>query len=111
MKTLIVHAHPEPQSFSSAMARAAAERLSAQGREVAVSDLYAMNFNPVASAADFKNRSRPDYLNYALEQRHGYQGGSLAPDIAVEVEKLLGADLLILNFPIYWFSTPAILKG
>jgi NAD(P)H dehydrogenase (quinone) len=111
MRVLIVHAHPEPQSFSSSMSRTAVRVLEEQGHEVAVSDLYAMGFNPVASAGDFGQRADPDYLVYALEQRQGHQSGTLAPDIAAEIEKVVACDLLILNFPIFWFSTPAILKG
>ncbi|WP_018230543.1 NAD(P)H-dependent oxidoreductase [Methyloversatilis universalis] len=111
MKVLIVHAHPEPQSFSAAMCRTAVGTLAAQGHTVTVSDLYAQRFNPVASAADFAERRNPDYLNYALEQRHAQEGGTLAPDIRAEVDKVLACDLLILNFPIYWFSVPAMLKG
>jgi NAD(P)H dehydrogenase (quinone) len=111
MNVLIVHAHPEPQSFSSAMYHSAADTLRAQGHAVTVSDLYAQGFNPVASAADFAERRNPDYLNYALEQRHAQESGTLAPDIRAEVDKVLACDLLILNFPIYWFSVPAMLKG
>jgi NAD(P)H dehydrogenase (quinone) len=111
MKVFIVSAHPEPQSFSTALRDLSVRVLGDLGHEVRVSDLYAMNFNPVAAATDFKNRSNPDYLVYALEQRHGYETGTLAPDILEEIEKLLWCDLLILNFPIFWFSTPAILKG
>lgn len=111
MNILIVHAHPEPQSFSAAMCRTAADTLRAQGHAVTVSDLYAQGFNPVAGAADFAQRRNPDYLNYALEQRHAQEGGTLAPDIRAEVDKVLACDLLILNFPIYWFSLPAMLKG
>lgn len=36
---------------------------------------------------------------------------SIAADIQQELDKLLWADLLILNFPIFWFSAPAMLKG
>lgn len=111
MNVFIVHAHPEPRSFSSAMCSAAVEELRGQGHEVRVSDLYAIGFNPIASAADFKNRKKADYLVYALEQRHAYETDSLAPDIQAEIGKLLWCDLLILNFPIFWFSEPAILKG
>ncbi|MBT3305779.1 MAG: NAD(P)H-dependent oxidoreductase [Alphaproteobacteria bacterium] len=85
--------------------------LADRGHEVQVSDLYHMGFNPVASAEDFLDPADPDYLVYALEQRHGYETGTLAPDIQAEIEKVLWCDLLILNFPLYWFSTPAILKG
>ncbi len=111
MNVLIVHAHPEPQSFTSALRDLAVETLQGQGHQVQVSDLYAMNWNPVASAADFSGRANPDYLVYALEQREGVKAGSLAPDIQAELDKLLWADLLILNFPLYWFSVPAMLKG
>ncbi|RON47958.1 NAD(P)H dehydrogenase [Pseudomonas frederiksbergensis] len=111
MNVLILHAHPEPQSFTSALRDQAVGTLQAQGHEVHVSDLYAMHWNPVASAEDFCDRDNPDYLVYALEQRLGVKTKSLAPDIQQELDKLLWADLLILNFPIYWFSMPAILKG
>ncbi|MPQ68055.1 MULTISPECIES: NAD(P)H-dependent oxidoreductase [Pseudomonas] len=111
MNVLIIHAHPEPQSFTAALRDQAVETLQAQGHSVQVSDLYAMRWNPVASAEDFSARDNPDYLVYALEQRLGVKTQSLAPDIQEELDKLLWADLLILNFPIYWFSVPAILKG
>lgn len=111
MNVLIVHAHNEPQSFSSALCQLAEETLQGQGHAVQVSDLYAMNWNPVASAADFAERANPDYLVYALEQREGAKAKTLAADIQGELDKLLWADLVIFNFPIYWFSAPAILKG
>ncbi|OHC26143.1 MAG: NAD(P)H dehydrogenase [Pseudomonadales bacterium RIFCSPLOWO2_12_59_9] len=111
MNVLIVHAHPESQSFTAALRDQAVSTLRAQGHQVQVSDLYAMSWNPLASAADFCERENPDYLVYALEQRLGAKKHSLAADIQQELDKLLWADLLILNFPLYWFSAPAILKG
>jgi len=111
MKVLIVHAHPESQSFTAALRDQAVSTLQAQGHEVQVSDLYAMDWNAVASASDFTSRENPDYLVYALEQRLGVKSQSIAADIRGELDKLLWADLLILNFPIFWFSAPAMLKG
>lgn len=111
MHVLIVHAHPEPQSFTTAMMKTAVADLTAAGHSVEVSDLYAMNWNPVASADDFAGRKNPEYLVYALEQRHGYENGTIAADIAAEVEKVKRADLIMLSFPLYWFSVPAIMKG
>ena len=35
---------------------------------------------------------------------------ALAPDIQAELDKLLAADLLLLQFPMWWFSMPAILE-
>lgn len=111
MNILIVHAHNERNSFCSAMKNLAVKELGVMGHIVQVSDLYDMKWNPVASAADFGERANPDYLVYALEQRHNYKRQSLAPDILAELNKLLWADMVIFNFPIYWFSLPAILKG
>lgn len=111
MKVLIVHSHPEPKSFTTALKDAAVDELTALGHSVQVSDLYAMNFEPVASAADFSRRKDPGYLVYALEQRHAYESASLPPDINAELTKLLWADLLILSFPLFWFSVPAMMKG
>jgi NAD(P)H dehydrogenase (quinone) len=82
-----------------------------RGDAVTLSDLYAMNFNPVLSGADFKERRDPNYLIYALEQRHALEQGALADDIAREVERVEAADLLAFSFPLFWFSPPAILKG
>jgi Putative NADPH-quinone reductase (modulator of drug activity B) len=111
MNVLIVHAHPEPQSFTAAMKDAAVEVLQTGGHAVQVSDLYAMGFDPVAKAADFPSRKDPDYLVYALEQRHAFETATLPEDIRSELDRVLWADLLILSFPMYWFSVPAILKG
>jgi len=36
---------------------------------------------------------------------------TLAPDIRAELDQLLAADRLILQFPLWWFSVLAILKG
>lgn len=111
MNILIVHAHPEPLSFTTALKDQAIGILEQQGHQVEVSDLYAMNFNPVASREDFTSLNNSEYLNYALEQRHASKQQLLSADIQTEVDKVIKADLLILNFPMYWTSVPAILKG
>lgn len=111
MNVLIVHAHPEPQSFNTALRDHSVKVLTDLGHTVEVSDLHAMGFNPVSGPDDFTDRANPDYLVYALEQRHGHETGTFAPDIAAEIDKLIRSDLLILHFPLYWFSVPAILKG
>lgn len=111
MNVLIVHAHNEPQSFTAALKDLAAAELLAQGHQVEVSDLYAMKFKAVADSDDFRQRANPDYLVYALEQRNAVNNGTLAADIAAELEKIKAADLIVFSFPIYWFSVPAIMKG
>ncbi len=111
MKALIVHAHPEPKSFVAALRDTAKTVLTERGYDVSLSDLYADEFNPVTGPDDFQQREDADYLNIALEQRHGHKTGTLAPDIQRELAKVMAADLVVLTFPIYWFSVPAILKG
>lgn len=111
MNVLIVHAHPESKSFTAALKDTAQQVFEKQGHNVEISDLYAMNFNPIASQNDFSDLNQPEYLNYALEQRHAFKQNTLAPDIQNEIEKVKCADLLIFSFPLYWTSVPAILKG
>lgn len=111
MNVFIIHAHNEPQSFTTALKDLSVDILEQQGHQVRVSDLYAMKFNPVASGEDFKQRTDSDYLVYAKEQRNGYKTDTLADDIAAEIEKVKWADLIIFNFPLYWYSLPAIMKG
>ena len=112
MKTArIVYAHPEPKSFVAAMRDTVQAALEAEGWSVTVSDLYARRFDPVASERDFQRRDDPGYLVYSLEQRHAFHHRALAPDIAEEVDALRAADLLVLVFPVFWFSVPAMLKG
>jgi NAD(P)H dehydrogenase (quinone) len=107
----IVYCHPEPKSFVGAMARTAREALERAGWTVSLSDLYASGFDPVARAEDFSERSNPEHLVYPLEQRHALETGTLSPDIARELEPVLESELLVLAFPVFWFSMPAMLKG
>lgn len=111
MKVLIVYAHPEPRSFNRAMLERSIHVLQDEGHQVTVSDLYAMGFNPVASGADFTQRRFPEALQYDREQKYAYEHHAFAADIQVEIDKLLACEMLILQFPLWWFSVPAILKG
>ncbi len=112
MNVLIVYAHPEPKSFNGAMKDLAMDVLRGAGHEVVVSDLYAMRFNPVVGAEDFLGRrADADVLSIAREQTRAFETGSLAADILAEQDKLRRADLVIFQFPIWWFGMPAIMKG
>lgn len=110
MNTLIVYAHHEPQSMNFAMLEAARSALGAKG-VVQVSDLYAMNFGPVAGPNDFRGRSNPDFFKYQAEQVKAWAEGRLCDEIKREQEKLKWCDLLIFQFPLWWFSLPAVMKG
>ncbi|MCU4386530.1 NAD(P)H-dependent oxidoreductase [Acinetobacter haemolyticus] len=111
MNVLIVHAHPEKRSFTTAMKTTVQQTFEQLGHTVEVSDLYEIKFNPVASADDFIDFDETEYLNYALEQRNALKSNTLSPDIAVEIEKVKRTDLVIFTFPLNWTSVPAILKG
>ena len=112
MNVLIVYAHPEPKSFNGAMKDIAAETLATAGHEVVVSDLYAMGFDPVAGRGDMTGElDNPDFFSLATEQTAAYRTGRTAPDIAAEMARLERADLVIFQFPVWWFGMPAILKG
>lgn len=111
MKVLIVYAHSQPASFNGALLRTAVQTLEQEGHAVRVSDLYAMGFNPVASDADFKERRFEGHLQYDREQKHALAQRSFSDDIAAEIEKVQWCDLLILQFPLWWYSVPAIMKG
>lgn len=108
---LIVLAHPEPQSFSTAMATSAAEALRAAGHEVTVSDLYADGFRPDSGRHDFSTCADAARFHYQTEQAHAAAHGAFAPDIAREQARLAAADLLVLQFPLWWGGPPAMLKG
>jgi NAD(P)H dehydrogenase (quinone) len=111
MNVLIVYAHEEPKSFNGAMRDTAVRVLQELGHTVEVSDLYAMQFNPVGGTHDFTTLTDPDYFKYGVEQTKASEAKTFAVDVAMEQEKLLRADLLIFQFPLWWFGLPAILKG
>lgn len=108
---LIIHAHPEPQSFCSSLKDTAIAHLTSTGCTVKESDLYAMNFNPVGDKHDFKALSNPDFFKYQMEQVHAHHHHLFADDVKAEMDKLEWCDTLIFNFPLWWFGLPAMLKG
>ena len=57
MTVLIVHAHENTDSFSSALAKTAKSFFEENGHKVTISDLYEKGFNPVGGKNDFKNLS------------------------------------------------------
>ena len=111
MRVFIVHTHPEPKSFNAAMTRAAAAALREAGHEVVVSDLYAMGFNPVSGRDNFTTVHDADYFKQQAEEAYAAAHDGFTPALQEEMEKLFWCDALILQFPLWWFGLPAILKG
>ena len=111
MNIFIVKAHPEPQSFSGAMTSTAVETLTAAGHTVVVSDLYEMGFNPVSGRHNFTSVKDAGYYKQQMEEMHATEVDGFSSDILAEMDKLFACDVLILQFPLWWFGLPAILKG
>ena len=110
---LIVHAHPEPNSFCSALKNTAVEVLQRTGARVELSDLYQMEFKAVADRKDFNHSIDDGFFKYQAEQKMATSQvpPTFAEDILVEQRKLARCDLVIFNFPMFWQGSPAILKG
>jgi NAD(P)H dehydrogenase (quinone) len=108
---LFVFAHPEPRSLSASLREVAVSELKAQGHEVRVSDLYAQGWKSEVDRADFPAVPSEERLKVPAASGEAFVVGALTADVKAEQEKLLWADVLILQFPLWWFAMPAILKG
>ena len=96
MHALIVVAHHDPQSLTHSVAAEVGAGLTASGHTFEMADLAAEGFDPRYSAADHSvHRTR-----------------AVPPaDVLAEQARIDRADALVLVFPIYWWSMPALLKG
>src|ERR1041385_7336639 len=104
MNILLVFAHPEPRSLNGALRDIAIQALQAQGHTVRVSDLYAMGWKASVDRADFPQLA-PDARLKVPKASHGaFDANVLTDDVQAEIEKLLWADVLILQFPLWWFA-------
>ena len=111
MNILLVYAHPEPRSLNGSLRDFIVDRLQGNGHAVRVSDLYAMGWKAVLDADDSLDGVVGERFHPERDSRHAFENGRQSPDIAAEQDKLRWADVLILQFPLWWFSMPAILKG
>lgn len=96
MKCLVVIAHPLSQSLCNSLAVKVIESLTAAGHEVLVEHLYSNEF-----AAALTVSERESYYGQC------YESTAVQP----EIDRLLSAEGIVLCFPTWWFSFPAILKG
>lgn len=95
MKHLIVVAHPNPKSLTSAYVQAIVETSQDAGHEVRLRDLYALGFQPVLGASDFAE----------------FHQGKVPADIAEEQGHIAWADMITFVYPTWWAGMPAMLKG
>jgi NAD(P)H dehydrogenase (quinone) len=87
----IVVCHPSPDSFTMAVAQRYADAIETHGGQATLRDLYRLGFDPVLRE----------------EERHGMSGS----DAADEFELLVGVDVIVLVYPIWFGTPPAMLKG
>lgn len=98
MHALIVVAHPDPASLSHGIATRIASGLTATGagHTYDIADLFAEGFNPTFGPGDLAvHRSR----------------AAPPADVAAEQARIDRADALVLVYPVYWWSMPALMKG
>ncbi|MBE5269703.1 MULTISPECIES: NAD(P)H-dependent oxidoreductase [Stenotrophomonas] len=98
MHSLIVVAHPDPASLTHAVAARIAQAIADadESNTTAMADLMAEGFDPRFNGQD-----------QAL-----FRGIAPPPaDVAAEHARLDATDTLVLVYPLYWWSFPALLKG
>lgn len=111
MNVFLVYAHPEPASLNGSLRDFAIRHLERAGHAVQLSDLYAMQWKPALDALDNTAHAPGVRFDPSLDSRQAFENGTQSADITREQEKLRWADVVILQFPLWWFSMPAILKG
>ncbi|AEH61102.1 NAD(P)H dehydrogenase (quinone) [Methanosalsum zhilinae DSM 4017] len=111
MNILYIFAHPDRNSFNFAMKERAVKVFNERQDSVQNSDLYEMDFNPILRPEDFKQRKYKQFFNPFLEQLNAVKTNGFSEDIRAEMNKVNWADILIFQFPLYFTSVPAIMKG
>ncbi|MGL6125806.1 NAD(P)H-dependent oxidoreductase [Chryseobacterium artocarpi] len=95
MKHLIIYAHPNQDSLNAQVKQCIEEILKQYEHEVAVRDLYQLEFDPILSIEDMKGQ-RNGIVNKLIEK---------------EQEYISWADVVTFIYPIWWTGMPAIMKG
>ncbi|WP_091032936.1 NAD(P)H-dependent oxidoreductase [Microbacterium oxydans] len=101
-----IYAHPQSGSLNRQLFEAGIEALTPR-YDVQTSDLYAQGFDPLLAQRDVDGRegSLVDLMGEV------HESGLIPDDVRVEQRKLEAAELLVFQFPLWWYGAPAILKG
>ena len=75
------------------------------------SDLHAIGFDPCERPEHYRSRLNNERFDVQAEQRHASANGTIPELVMREIENLERADLLILQYPMWWHLPPAMLKG
>jgi len=111
MHAHFVLAHPEPRSFNAHLVRSGAAALQAEGWTTSVSDLYAMGFDPCERPEFYPDRGREGRFDAQSEQRRASETKTLPKVVTDELAWMDLADLLVLQYPMWWHLPPAMMKG
>ena len=104
MKTLIVYNHPHEGSFCSAIREAVENGLKTGGHEYKVIDLDKDGFDPVMRAKDLKA--------FVTAGKIGEDGLEEVDPLVLRYMKMMRwAEQIVMIFPIWWMTTPAMTKG
>ena len=104
MKTLIVFTHPYEGSYCNAIMRAVRKGLKENGHACKIINLDKDRFDPVMRAKDLRAFA-------ALGQGDMTAFDDLDPIVLRYKKKLEWAERLVLIFPIWWMTMPAMMKG
>lgn len=104
-----VYTHPRSNSLNRRLLRAGSAALS-ERYDVTVSDLYADGFQPALGERDLGSFAADPGSTSELTGK-AYELGEVAPEVRREQERLAAAELLVLQFPLWWYGPPAMLKG
>ncbi|CAI9726040.1 Hypothetical predicted protein [Octopus vulgaris] len=111
-RVLVVFAHEEPKSLNATLKNYAISVFKEKGYEIKESDLYAQKFDPVIRRKEVIDSSpNKDHIQYSHAIANAYAAKALPPYIQQELDKVSWADVIYFQFPIYWYSMPAMLKG
>ena len=104
MKTLIVYNHPHEGSFCSAIREAVENGLKTGDHEYKVIDLDKDGFDPVMRSKDLKA--------FVTAGKIGEDGLEDVDPLVLRYMKMLRwAEQIVMIFPIWWMTTPAMTKG
>jgi NAD(P)H dehydrogenase (quinone) len=111
MKVHLVFAHPNLESFNGQLRNVALDFFKENSIAYTISDLYQNNFKGAADRDDFTFLANPNYFDLQAEQAYAIQNGNFVEDIKLEHQRLEEADVIIFQFPLWWYSMPGLLKG
>jgi NAD(P)H dehydrogenase (quinone) len=110
VNVLWVYAHPERCSLNGSLRGEGTRALAEAGHSYRVSDLYAMKWKATVDREDFTDET-DDRLIVPAASKRAYETGTLSADILAEQRKIDRSDAIVVQFPLWWYGMPAILKG